>query len=331
MLHLSNFVQTNSKSSNLIISKIDTVVGRKLYVPIQLSFMNSKFHQISTMIDSGSDITICQLEYFVKMFPEYSTDFLIKSLESTGFTLTSYTNHKISIKGKATVKVKLGDYDKPIEIDLYIVDNHRNERSNSPVIFSLYTLSRFNINIKFTSINNTPTPMLIRDFTAKDAIHAMTVVPSYYHTDTQLSMAHGYIQQLQPGGSARVHFIVSPSSPYLPGDLIMVTQEGIPYEEHKGIRIIPSTSAIEILEKQHIIQAYVQNTNRTEYTGVVVGSLELINSNFKLQKTTASNCKQTHQQDVGPLAECCQPAKTNFAITRIILKRQVVFTEEEDQ
>ena len=331
MLQLSNFIQKDSKKPKLIISKIDTVVGRKLYVPIHLSFMNSKYHQLSAMVDSGSDITICQVEYFVKAFPEYSKEFLMKNLESTGFTLTSYTNHKISIKGKATVLVKLSEFEKPIEIDLYIVDNHRNERSNSPVIFSLYTLSRFNINIKFTSINNTPTPMLIRDVTAKNATQALTFIPTYYHTDIQLSMAHGYITKLPPGGSTHVHFIVPPSSPYLPGDLIIITQDAVPYEGHKGIRIIPSTSTIEILEKQHIIQAYVHNTGRTDYTGVIVGSLELINSDFKLQKITTRNCKKMRQQKVGLLAECRHPSQTGFATKRIILHKQIKFTKDEDQ
>ena len=325
MLQLSTFIKKSGKGSSLLIQKINSEIGRKLYVPLHISFLGSKSKRITSMIDSGSDISIMQLEYFLKLFPEFSEPVLMKNLEKTEFTLTSYTNHRICIKGLAKINFKLLKDETAQTIDVFIVDSNNRKRTKSPVILSLAALSKFNININFGPLDNIEVPSLVRggEFTNK-------IIPSYYQTDSQLSIAHGVVDELLPKQSLHAYFIVPPSSPYLPGDLIMVTQDQIPYEDQKMIRVIPSTSKIEVIGDEYIVQAYVQNDGKNIFNGVILCSLDLIDSAYKINKIS-KNVKKLKTAKISLLSECRLPSENKSSMKYITIKQPLDDNDEEEQ
>ena len=278
------------------------------------------------MVDSGSDISICQLEYFAKLFPEYSEDQLLKNLEKTEFTLTSYTNHRISIKGLATFNVKISPDAPPQPMDIFIVDSNNRKRNKSPVILSLAALSSFKININFTNIDGRPTPRLLKgnDEDSRE-------LPSYYQTDAQLSVAHGYVDSLKPKESKHIYFVLPPSSPYLPGDFLIITQDFIPYEDQKKIRIISSTSIVEVVDKEHIVQGFIQNHGHTTFSGIVLGSVDIIDNSFQLNNLTGKDRTHMKLSKISLISECYMSTDASIETKRIILEKTPEDSFEEEQ
>lgn len=326
MIRLSNNIYQQSSNSQLIIQKIQTEVGRKLYVPLQVSFMNTTPRRITSMVDSGSDISICQLEYFTKLFPEYSEDQLLKNLEKTEFTLTSYTNHRICIKGLATFNVKISPDAPSQPMDIFIVDSNNRKRNKSPVILSLAALSKFNININFTNIDGRPTPRLLKgnDEDSRE-------LPSYYQTDAQLSIAHGYVDSLQPKESQHIYFVLPPSSPYLPGDFLIITQDFIPYEDQKKIRIISSTSIVEVVDKEHIVQGFIQNHGHKTFSGIVLGSVDIIDNSFQLNNLSGKDRNHVKLSKISLISECYMSTNSREETKRIILEKTPQDNFEDEQ
>ena len=265
MLNISKIIQ-NKASSKLIIQNLDMDVGNKLYLPIKVSFLNSPYHQIGGLWDSGADISIIQSSYFFRLFKDFNKEELLQNLDKSDFTLTSYTEHKIKVLGLAKVFVKINSHSQAKQLDLYVVQTSNEDSCKSPVIFSFKILSEFGLTMSFSKMDNITIPNIYKD---------NEMIPSYFSTYAQFSIVYGYVQDLKPDEEKHVFFIVCPVSPFLPGDQILLTQDSIPFKEHRQIQLSPSTSKLQVIGGDLIAYAYVKNMGNKSYTGGIQGSIKI--------------------------------------------------------
>ena len=291
MINLSKIIFASNKP-NLVIQNLDMNIGHKLYLPINVSFLNSNYHRIGGLLDTGADLCIMQSTYFFKLFKEFKEEKLVNRLEKSSFSLTSYTDHKIRVLGLAKMSLRFNPQLEAKEIDIYIVHTDNNDKCKSPVIFSFKVLSEFGLTMNFKNIENLIVPNIYRDD---------CMIPSYFNTDAQLSISHGYVDNLEPRATKHVYFVVSPVSPFLPGDAVVLTQDSVPYQDQRQIRITPSTSILEFVGSDLVAHGVVQNLGRKQYTGTIKGSIEAYEKEYTLQTLE----KNTLEQDsVSIINEC---------------------------
>ena len=305
MLKISRVITSELTSPELFATNIDQSMGQKLYLPSLLSFMDSPFNRSTSMVDSGSDINIMQLSYFLKLFPHLDKAHLLKGLEESTFTLTSYTNHKIAICGKATMKVKFHKEEQPNQIDIYIVDSERSD-TKTPVIFSLNALFNLGISIQHMVVDNKHQPYLTRSESANNKN-----LPVYYGGDTELLMVHGFVDRLGPGELKNVEFILSPTSPFLPGNEVMVSQDLVPYKDQNDIKIFASVSTIMNEAGEYYAMGAVRNIGQNVFKGVIRGSIESVKEGQQIRTVTAKNVKRI-RKEIGYLVTECRPVKSQL-------------------
>ena len=301
MISLTNLIEENNSVQKLLINEIETDIGRKLYIPCYFSFGNEKFSRAATMLDSGSDICIMQATYFKRLFPDYTMEYLVSKLTKTPLALTSYTNHPITILGMAELNTKFKQDDISQTINMYIVDTDKNMKSKTPVIFSLAILSKFNIHMNFEMIDSISTPSLSLD-TKENSF-----IPSYYHADFQLFICHGYTEQLKPRESNKIAFVIPPSSPFLPGDFVLITQDQIPYKDQKQIKIFPSTSHIQRINNENIAFGYVENLSKNTYRGIILSTIEQCAKTYHIKQVNAKNIRKIQKLNLNLISECRLP------------------------
>ena len=318
MINITHLINENNNSSKLLINDIDSDIGRKLYIPCHFSLDNKVFYSAATMMDSGSDICIMQATYYYRLFPDKTAEYLTGKLLKTPLSLTSYTNHPINILGIAELYTKFTFNGTSQSINMYIVDTDPKMKSKTPVIFSLAILSKFNIHMNFQDIDNISTPMLsINDPEYKN-------IPSYYQTDHQLSICHGYVNRLMTRETNKVAFVIPPSSPLLPGDFVLVTQDQIPYQDQKQIKIFPSTSKIERIENENIAFALVENLSKNIFRGIILGSIESCVKRYHIKKVTHKNIRRIQKLNLTLISECRPPYELETAINQIELKENLI-------
>jgi hypothetical protein len=309
MINISNIL--NNHNPNLIIQTLDNDVGRKLYLPIKVSFLNTPFQRIGGLWDTGADISIIQSTYFLKLFKNIDKKRLLHNLDKSDFTLTSYTEHKIKVLGLAKVLVKINSQSETKSLDLYVVQTENEESCKTPVIFSFKILSEFGLTMSFSNIENITVPNIYKED---------IMIPSYFSTDAQLSICHGYVKDLEPNEKRHVIFVICPVSPFLPGDSVLITQDSIPYIEHKQIILMPSTSTLEIIEEDLIAHGYVQNLGSERYTGGIKGSIENYNNNYEIQTIEHNTLMQ---DNVSLITECRPKYEIEQSVRKITLKRSI--------
>lgn len=299
MLRLSSLLEDKNTKQGLFINDIETDLGRKLYIPCYFSLgIADKYNKAATMMDSGSDICIMQATYFYRLFPDHTKEYLTGTLTKTPLALTSYTNHPINILGVSKLNTKFTKEGKPQSINMYIVDTDHYMKSKTPVILSLAILSKFNIDMSFQMIDNISTPSLSIDYDHKK------VIPSYFQADYQLSICHGYVHKLLPKQTERVSFVIPPSSPLLPGDFVLITQDKIPYRDQKQIKIFPSTSHIQRVEGENIAYALAENLSKDTYRGIILSTIELCAKRYHLKTVTSRNIRHIKKLNLSLISEC---------------------------
>ena len=310
MLNISKIIQ-NKASSKLIIQNLDMDVGNKLYLPIKVSFLNSPYQQIGGLWDSGADISIIQSSYFFRVFKDFDKEKLLQSLNKSDFTLTSYTEHKIKVLGLAKVFVKIDSHSQAKQLDLYVVQTSNEDSCKSPVIFSFKILSEFGLTMSFSKLDNITIPNIYKED---------EMIPSYFSTDAQLSIVYGYVQDLKPDEEKHVYFVVCPVSPFLPGDRVLLTQDSIPYKEHRQIRVSPSTSKLEVIGGDLIAHASVKNMGNKSYTGGIQGSIENYMKNYEIQTLEQNTLLKGN---VSLINECRPNFDNNKSVLRINIKKSI--------
>ena len=320
MINITHLIEENNNTSKLLINEIESDdIGRKLYIPCYFSLDNIEFYSAATMMDSGSDICIMQSTYYHRLFPKHTTEDLTGNLLKTPLSLTSYTNHPINILGIAELYTKFTIDGIPQSINMYIVNTDPKMKSKTPVIFSLAILSKFNIHMNFQIIGNISTPTLsIQRPIQKN-------IPSYYQTDYQLFICHGYINRLNPRQAEKVAFVIPPSSPFLPGDFVLITQDQIPYQDQKQIKIFPSTSNIERIENENIAFALVENLSNQIFRGIILSSIETCVKRYHIKKVTHKNVRRIQKLNLNLISECRPPYDLQISDKQIELKKSSIF------
>ncbi len=312
MFNLRN-VQNNSSvpESPLHIYDIDHEIGKKLFLPCHLQFQDSKFHRSVALIDSGADLSLCQSNYFFRLFPEFSENYITKQLSSTSIKLSSYTAHNIKIIGIAKITMKLFNSDKSEQLDLYIVENPG--QTDTPMIFSLQTLSKFDIQMKFKEINNQKEPYLIQPTTG----NSHTAVPSFYYTDAQLSHCHSYTNNFPPKEVRKLQFVISPATALVPDDKVLVSQDNVPYIVQPQLRILPSTSTLQMIEGEIVATALVKNIGRDTFHGAIKGSVELCGPKVEVKSITYNTYQELEDMNIKLINECHPPYGTEIAVREV--------------
>ena len=311
MINISNLIK-GPKTPKLVVQNLDSNIGQKLYIPINVSFLDSPFKRIGGLWDSGADISIIQSSYFFRLFKDFKKEHLLQKLDKSNFTLTSYTEHKIKVLGLARVHVKINSQSPVKPLDLYVVQTTNEDTCKSPVIFSFKILSEFGLTMSFNKMD---------DITIPNIYNGEDMIPSYFSTDAQLSICYGYVEDLKPNESKHVYFVVSPVSPYLPGDCIMLTQDAIPYKEHKQIKLSPSTSKLEMVGEDLIAHGYVQNLGNKSYTGGIKGSLENYSKIYEIQTLEHNTLIK---ENVSLITECRPKYELEQTVYKITLKQKIL-------
>ena len=310
MINISKIIQSKI-SSKLVIQNLDADVGNKLYLPINVSFLDSPYQRIGGLWDSGADISIIQSSYFFRLFKDFDKDKLLQNLHESEFTLTSYTEHKIKVLGLAKVYVKINSQSPSKLLNLYVVQTSNEDSCKSPVIFSFKILSEFGLTMSFNKMDNITIPNIYKD---------NEMIPSYFSTDAQLSICHGYVDNLKPNEERHVYFVVCPVSPFLPGDCIVLTQDAIPYKEHRQIKMTPSTSKLEMVGDDLIAHGYVQNLSNKSYTGGIKGSIEIYSKNYEIQTLDYNTLLKGN---VSLITECRPQYDIQQSVRKITLKKSI--------
>ncbi len=316
-------VQNDShvQESPLHIYDIDQEIGKKLFLPCFLKFENSPFQRSVALIDSGADLSLCQAEYFYRLFPKYSKEYLLKQLTSTSIKLSSYTSHDIHISGIAKISMKLLNSNRSEDIDLYIVESPG--QSNTPMIFSLQALSKFDIQMKFQEINHHKEPYL----TQPTIRNTYTTVPSFYYTDAQLSHCHSYANHFQSKEIRKLKFIVSPATALVEDDKVLVTQDNIPYMLQPDLRILPSTSTLQIEEDELVATALVKNIGKHTFQGAIKASVELCaEETVEIKTIKYETYQELEDMNITLVNECYPPHENEIAIKQINIQDLPRFT-----
>ena len=310
MINISKIISNNNKPK-LVVQNLDNDIGYKLYLPINVSFLHSPFARMGGLLDTGADISIIQSSYFFKLFKEIDKDKLLQSLDKSSFTLTSYTEHTIKVLGLAKVQVKINSYSPTKSLDLYVVQTMNEDSCKSPVIFSFKILSEFGLTMSFSNIDNLNTPHIYQ---------REQMIPSYFCTDAQLSTCIGYVDELKPNESKHIYFVISPVSPFLPGDKVILSQDEIPYEDQKQIKLSPSTSILEMIGADMIAHGYVTNLGKNIFTGGVKGSLSTFDKNYEIQTLEKNTLLE---ENVSLITECRPKYELEQTVMRIALKKSL--------
>jgi hypothetical protein len=282
-----------------------------LYIPINVSFLDSPFQRIGGLWDSGADISIIQSSYFFRLFKNIDKEHLLQKLDKSNFTLTSYTEHRIKVLGLAKMFVKINSHSETKSLDLYVVQTLNEDTCKSPVIFSFKILSEFGLTMSFNKIDNITIPNIYK----KDEM-----IPSYFSTDAQLTVCYGFVDNLKPKEGKHIYFVVSPVSPFLPGDCVVLTQDAIPYKDHRQLKLSPSTSKLEMVGNDLIAHGYVQNLGKESFTGGIKGSLESYSQNYEIQTLEHNTLLKGN---VSLITECRPKFEMEQTVMKITLKKSI--------
>jgi hypothetical protein len=318
MLKITKIAHKNTKKPNLIIQNISVDIGKKLYVPFYISYDNKKYVKIGSLIDSGSDIHLCQIHYLYRLFPGLSKKEIIEKIIPTTLSLTSYTSHTVKMYGLMKISIKFNENTPPQFTDMYIVDSTTKENCKSPVIFSLGLLGRFNINMTFDKIDNESIPILSRYIGS-----VKYSIDSFYCTDADLNITYGFTPGLEPGATEHIFFRVKPISPFLCGDSVLISQDQIPYHEYKDLKIVPSTSKLEKHEDNLYAHAFVTNTGIKKYMGAIKASIDFCE--MKIIDINVQNRAKLDKLNINLISECKLPSKNkrNKTKNKVYLNKNI--------
>ena len=215
----------NNEKGNLNIIDIDITIGRKLFLPISIGFQTSSLKHAAAFFDTGADFPIITVTYLTKLFSEINQQQLFRYLRKADYQLKSITGHSIPVYGILTLYMSLPSIHNHSLVQFMVVDD---VASSHPLIINAEVLGKFSISI---DLGNSNTKFYLKN-------DPKTVIHSHYVSEIERNYCYSNKVTLLPKQFKTIFFLVSPVSPYVPGDNILLTQDYIPYLDQFNIKII---------------------------------------------------------------------------------------------
>ena len=258
------------------------------------------------------------ISYYYKLFSDIPQSHLYKLIQKTDYNLKSITGQYIPVHGKLNINMSLPSLKIIAKIDFMIVDDIA---SSHPLIINSELLGNFSLQIN-----------LSHEKTFFSTIHPQHKIESYYVSEIERNYCYSHKITLYPKQQKKILFSVSPVSPYLPGDHLLLTQDYIPYHEQLNIKITPSLSELMLYGNDHVVEGLVQNMNLTIFTGQIKGTIQsandmqidLIPENTNDVESLLHSYKS---KNITCLNECRLPYQSEFSIKSICFDSKITTTK----
>ncbi len=258
------------------------------------------------------------LTYLSFLFPSYNKFDLLKSLDKSNITIKSITNHSLKCYGKIKLYFKLPNFPDIKFEDFHVTDSIAGA---SPFIVNANTLKSFSL---LLDLDANP-PVFISKFN-NNQLHVL------YLNDTQRNYCYSNKEIIRPRETKLIYFKVPAVSHYLPGTSLLLSQDTVPYSEHKQLKLIPSVSNLTLENNHFIVKGYVQNLGFKTYSGIIKGSIQLAD-NYKYtnipddHQRILSIINEFQQQNIQIYNECRPPFQTEFSTKAICFHNAINTTQ----
>ena len=264
---LANHNLNNVKDPKLIALQTQfSNIGKKLHIITNIHTSLSKnLKQITLLLDSGAEVSICQLNYLMRLYPHIKKEQIISSLKESSIKLTSYTEDSIEILGSIDITIHFGESGKKKLVNFCVC----NGPASAPgFLLGVDLISTLNMNIKFVTTGDIKTPQVSLDDD--------TYIPAFYLSDQEMTTTETYIEELMPNESRTVQFFIPVASSILSGDKILITNDNISVQNNAEIQLISSSSDARFNPnyKQCIALAKLTNRGKTIFSGKITTNFE---------------------------------------------------------
>ena len=293
-------------------------MGKKIFLSCQLGLNKSVLSNAIAFFDTGAGLPVISLDYLTFLFPDYNKFDILKALDNSNITIKSITNHSLTVYGKINLYFKLPN-SKDIKFEEFHVTD--NITGASPFIINANTLKSFSL---LLDIDANP-PIFYSKLTNK-RVNVM------YLNDTQRNYCYSDKEILKPREIKQIYFNVPAVSHYLPGTSLLVSQDTVPYSEHKNLKIIPSVSTVTLENTHFSVSAFVENLGVKDFSGIIKGSLQLaddfhyetLSENPEKINSIITNFKS---KDIKIFNECRPAFPIEFSTKAICFHDKITSTE----
>jgi hypothetical protein len=229
---------------------------KKLYIQV---FIN-KLRTVA-LVDSGSDLSILQFSLYSKLNVFHSCNMQ----KSDIYSITTFSNEAIKIKGKISWIVKLSPDHPGINVNFYIIE----DRPNIPDCLVGNDLLKSGLgHVGYSGSVVQPRPLVIFKHPTEVSCTVYLASP----LDTRLCSAYC---KLNPGEKADIEFALNPAAAVIRTDHILISSTDI-----DDLLIIPSRSDLTYcpLTQSFKAMACVINVGTSLVEDLVTGKIELVNT-----------------------------------------------------
>ena len=186
-------------------------LGKKIFLQTFLSHNNSNYHRIIALCDSGSDLSIIQIQILKNLFNDEQIDAMKTTTPIN--TIKSYSQNTIKILFHILIHNKFHSSDPPAIFQITVIDEIQGV---PPILFSADLMRQTLMNIAYVGNHNDPDPAIQIHYPVKRNIIC------FHATENEINTCQTSLH-LQPFESKTVKFILHSAAPCISNNNILIT------------------------------------------------------------------------------------------------------------